>query len=72
MNVDKTYEFEPTGTFKYIRFVQEKEYPGCPFCMQLNQIELYGHANDMFFNDEAEDNDESVSIIGKLKRNADD
>ena len=68
----KTYEFKQTGSFKYIRLVQEKEYPGCPFCMQLNQIELYGQTTDMFSNDEAEDNDESVSIIGKLKRSAEE
>ena len=65
----KTYEFEKTESFKYIRLVQEKEYPGCPFCMQLNQIDLYGELIlDPFVEPQYDDNDESVSIIGKLKR----
>ena len=68
----KTYEFQKTASFRYIRFVQEKEYPGCPFCMQINQLELYGQTNNAFFNDELEDNDESVSIIGKMNRNAEE
>ena len=68
----KTYEFQQTESFRYIRFMLEKEYPGCPFCMQINQIELYGDTTNSFFAEDTEDNDESVSIIGKLNRNADE
>ena len=63
----RTYEIESLQTYKYIRFVQEAEYPNCPFCMQINQIELYGTtvtSFDSFLNDE--NDEESVSIIGKI------
>ena len=66
----KTYEFPQTESFKFIRFIQDEEYPGCPKCLQINQIELYGTTTDSYiFSDmgEEEENDESVSIIGKVK-----
>ena len=64
----KTYEFDETPSFKYIRFAMDGEYPGCPKCLQINQIELYGTRTDSIFTTyEEEDNDESVSIIGKVK-----
>ena len=65
----KTYEFERTESFKYIRFRFEKERPGCPKCLQINQIELYGElivGNSYSF--ENDEYDESISIIGKVKR----
>ena len=62
----KTYEFPETESFKYIRFALDEEYPGCPRCMQVNQLELYGTTTDDTFTQE-DDNDESVSIIGKVK-----
>jgi hypothetical protein len=61
----KTYEFPETDSFTYIRLVLDEEYPGCPRCMQINQLELYGKTTDAIFNRE-EDSDESVSIIGKI------
>ena len=64
----RTYKFEKTESFRYVRFIQEKEHPGCPFCMQINQLELYGEKIDNLFNGETEENDESVSIIGKFNR----
>ena len=64
----KTFDIKETQSFKYIRFVLDKEYPGCPNCMQVNQIELYGTKTDSLFSSfEDEDNEESVSIIGKVK-----
>lgn len=68
----KTYEFQKTESFRFIRFVQDEEFPGCPFCMQINQIDFYGETTDFSFTEEQEDNDESVSIIGKLNRNVDE
>ena len=38
--------------------------------MQINQIQFYGQTTDEIFNDESED--ESVSIIGKVKRDDDE
>ena len=63
----KTYEFPITEPFKYIRFVQDENYPGCPFCMQINQIEFYGEVlkGDYSYFGENED-EEAVSIIGKI------
>ena len=66
-----TYEFaHETEGFNFIRLVQEDPYPGCPFCMQVNQVELYGKTmtSDYFLGDDIEDNDESVSIIGKIRK----
>ena len=65
----KTYDFDMTESFKYIKFVLDQERPGCPKCMQINQIELYGDVVDSRFSSyENDDNDESVSIIGKVRR----
>lgn len=66
----KTYEFSKTKLFKYVRFVNDEEYPGCSLCLQLNQIDFYGETTQSQFIDvEFDENEESVSIIGKLKRN---
>ena len=65
----KTYDFPLTESFKYIKFKLDRERPGCPKCMQINQIELYGELIDSLFSSyESDDGDESVSIIGKVKR----
>ena len=67
----KTFELpKVSAPFTYFRFVLEKEYPNCPKCMQINQIELYGEAivsSGVFYDDSTED--ESVSIIGKVRKN---
>ena len=69
----KTYSFDTfTQPFKYIRFVMDEEKPGCPKCMQINQIELYGEIvvspfSTSYEGDDSE-NEESISIIGKVKR----
>ena len=66
----KTYEFPMTQSFRYIRIYQDQEYPKCPKCMQLNQVEFYGETVDSFYVDgiDNDETDESVSIIGKVKR----
>ena len=66
----KTYEFQETESFIYIKLVMDEPWPGCYSCMQINQLEFYGKttASEFSFNDQDE-NDESVSIIGKVKRN---
>ena len=48
----------------------DKEYPGCPFYMQINQIDFYGELSNAPFSED-EENDESVIIIGKFNRNHD-
>ena len=67
-----TYEFPVTEAFRYVRFILDEEFPGCQRCMQINQIELYGEAISSPFSDsfDGDDNDESVSIIGKINKNS--
>ena len=68
----KTFDIKDTSEyFRYIKLVQDDPYPGCAFCMQVNQIELYGDVETASFKDE-DDNDESVSIIGKIRKNDSD
>ena len=66
-----TYEFPLTQPFHFIRFVLDEKRSYCANCMALNQIAFYGEVINSPRNyqtlDET-DNDESVSIIGKLKR----
>jgi hypothetical protein len=69
----KTFKFqEKTEPFKYIRFKQDEARPGCPICIQINQVELYGETIDLGltnYEGMMDENDESVSIIGKINRN---
>ena len=77
---DKTFYYCTTKTFdldtislpyRYFRFVLEEEWPNCPKCMQVNQIEFYGETiTDLFSLNTAEspEEDESISIIGRVKR----
>ena len=64
-----TYEFPKTQSFQYIRFVMDEPRPYCPRCMQINQLELYGEKHQSFstFEENGEESEESVSIIGKVK-----
>ena len=67
----KSYELKSLSKqYAYVRFVQDAEYPSCTYCMAINQIELYGkvEAGDFIGVDGEEMDDESVSIIGKVKR----
>ena len=66
----KTYEFDLSEPFNIIRFMMDEAYPGCPKCLQLNQIELYGETVNSDFDpyENEEDNEESVSIIGRVKK----
>ena len=69
----KTYEFPMTQSYKYIRLYQDEEYPRCPKCLQINQIEFYGETVQSpydFTEDLSEENDESISIIGRINRNS--
>jgi hypothetical protein len=67
-----TYEFAETKPYTFIKFALDEEYPNCPICVQINQIELYGSTVDshnMLFGNADDEDDGSVSIIGKIKRN---
>ena len=65
----KTFTFPKTQPFSYLRLVLDDPYPGCPKCLQINEIQIYGeevHSLNDFESDD--DNEESVSIIGKVKQ----
>ena len=68
----KTYELpEKTQPFKYFRFVLDESWPHCPKCMQINQIEFYGEEvnSDYVLSNDNSDDDESISIIGRVNKN---
>ena len=71
----KTFELEKESPyFNFIRLVQDAPYPGCIFCMQINQVELYGRLSDSIdvFGGPDDLDDESVSIIGKIRKGNND
>ena len=67
----KHYDVNSGDYYRYIKLVQDEERPSCPYCMQINQIEFYGTTtnsiSDFSFGDSEED--ESISIIGKVRKN---
>ena len=66
---NRVYEVKNTGeTYKFIRIIQDEPWPGCNYCMCLNKLELYGKTDSFLF-DADSDNDEAVSIIGKVSQN---
>ena len=68
-----TYEFPITTPYKYVRFQLDEPFPGCQRCLQINEFQIYGETIDSSFSDSENDidNDESISIIGKIKHNSD-
>ena len=66
----KTFELEKISEpYTYFRFVLDEEWPSCPKCMQINQIELYGETiGSGYIFSESNDDDESISIIGRVKK----
>lgn len=67
----KTFELDKkTAPYVFFRFMLDEEWPGCPKCMQVNQIELYGElvSNGYISSDESQEDEESISIIGRIKR----
>ena len=68
----RTYEIQnQKQSFRFIRFQMDGEWPGCPFCMQLNQIEFYGSTIHTGYYEDyeyEESEEEAVSIIGKIRR----
>ena len=64
----RIYEFPLTESFKYVRFVLDEQRDGCERCMQINEFQLYGETIRSLDYSFEEDNEESVSIIGKVRR----
>ena len=68
----KTYDLpDNSRSFRFIRFRMDQQWPGCPFCMQINQFELYGETIHSLYTDDLDNEEfeeESVSIIGKVRK----
>ena len=65
----KTFELhKKSEEFTFIRFTLDEQRPGCLNCMQLNQVELYGNTAIHSTYIESNDEDESISIIGRVKK----
>ena len=67
----KEYHLEKqTNPYTYFRLSLDEPWPGCIRCLQINEIELYGEAISSGFFPAADNNDEdeTVSIIGRIKR----
>ena len=63
----KTYDVQSSDYYKYVRLVHDETKPGCENCMVVNQLELYGETtNNAQFDKDSEEEEESVSIIGKI------
>ena len=68
----KTFDIKEAAPYVYYRFVLDEEWPGCPKCMEINQIEFYGDAFDSnHAYSEITDEDESISIIGRVGKRDD-
>ena len=67
----KTFEINAEEPYRYYRITLDEEFPGCPKCMQINQVEFYGEsmAAKDFITYDGENEDESISIIGKVRKN---
>ena len=67
----ETYEFEMSEPFTYLKIQLDERFPECPFCMTINEVDFYGEVLGSYDIDDQdyEDTDESISIIGKIKSN---
>ena len=70
--MNRVFDLSPTNEYyEYVKLVQTEPWPGCLLCMCINKFELYGKLRNSIGSGEFDDgeNDESVSIIGKVSKN---
>ena len=68
---NRVYKFNQIEEFTYVRLLLDKQRPYCENCFALNRFEIYGQTtndNGAYLSEGEDENDESVSIIGKVKR----
>ena len=69
---NRVHEFKQIEEFTFIRIVLDKQRTYYKNCFSLNKFEVYGetiHDNGRYYDGyEDNDNDESVSIIGKINK----
>ena len=69
---NRVHKFDKDEDFTFVRLVLDKPRPYCENCFALNRFEIYGSAiHDNGIYDINNDDDESVSIIGKIDQNHD-
>ena len=65
---NRFFDTNTEESYEYIRLIQDEPWPGCPMCICINKFEIYGSTTEshtLYFHEENED---SVSIIGKLRQ----
>lgn len=71
---EKSYKLDKEYRVRYVRITQNEPCPSMPPCMSLNKIDFFGdvEADDTDSNENygSPDDDEDVSIIGHISRNA--
>ena len=74
MNFCLQHKFSETYATKYVRLIQDEPCPGDPPCIALNKIEIIGSvegSNNYILEDfNLENEDDDVSIIGHISKNA--
>ena len=66
---NRDYKFNKVEEFTYVRLILDKQRLHCENCFALNRFEIYGETINGAYDTESEDeNDESVSIIGKINK----
>lgn len=69
---EKSFKLDKEYEAKYVRLIQNEPCPGYPPCIAINKFELYG---DVITEEESDfisfhDDDEDISIIGHISKNA--
>ena len=72
---EKQYHFDKEYTASYVRLIQDNACPGYPPCIAINKFDLFGSVVGANNEPEEEfvsfhDDDEDVSIIGHISKNA--
>ena len=68
---NRVFEFDKVEEFTFVRFTLDKPYKRCPNCFALNRFEVFGETIKSYQSENEDENDESVSIIGKINKNND-
>ena len=66
---NRSFDINSNEYYEYVRIIQDEPWPGCQYCMCINKIEIYGTVEDNGLFNDGEDNDDAISIIGKVKSN---
>ena len=65
---NRYFEVKYEESFNYIRLIQDKSRLGFPMCICINEFDVYGSDHDSQVIPSVNDNDESVTIIERLRQ----